>query len=203
MAIGANENRQREFEAAALPYLTPLFNFALKMTRSRERAEDLVQDTYLRAYRAYATFTPGTNMKAWLFQILKNVHINVYRSAKCRPEDVAFDAIEGVAEAHIDEGWSSDFAPETPETIVMNGVLDGEIQEALEALPEEFREVVLLAFVEEMSYREIADVLGIPMGTVMSRLHRGRKLLQARLTEFATRRGFAPRRPALAVEAWA
>jgi len=202
MTTPATDDRRIEFEAEALPYLTPLFSFALKMTRNRERAEDLVQDTYLRAYRAYGSFTPGTNMKAWLFQILKNVHINAYRSGRCRPEDVAFDTIEGVAEGHIEAGWSSEFAPETPESIVMSDLMHGEVEEALDGLPEEFREVVLLAFVEELSYREIADVLRIPMGTVMSRLHRGRKLLQSRLQAFAARRGFVGRRapePAVAL----
>ena len=194
MAFGGEMDTKKEFETAALPHLQALFNFALKMTRSRERAEDLVQDTYLRAYRAYATFTPGTNMKAWLFQILKNVHINVYRSGKSRPEDVAWEAIEGVAEGHLDQAWLAASGPETPEAALMNGLLHGEVQEALDAIPEEFREVVVLAFVEEMSYREIADVLQIPIGTVMSRLHRGRKLLQARLLEFATRRRITGRR---------
>lgn len=183
-----DEERRREFEETALPHLPALHNFALKMTRSREKAEDLVQDTFVRAFRAYGSFTPGTNMKAWLFQILKNVHINAYRSAKVRPEDVAFDAIEGIAERAIDETATGGRVPESPEQIVMAEVLDGELRDALASLPEEFREVVVLAFVEEMSYKEIADALAIPIGTVMSRLHRGRKLLQARLQAFGVRR---------------
>src|SRR5215831_3678547 len=183
---GGSSDPKSEFEAAALPHLQALFNFAVSLTRNREKAEDLVQDAYLRAFRAYATFTPGTNIKAWLFQILKNVHINAYRSGKAHPEEVAWEAIDG--------GLDAASPVETPEAAVMNGLLHGEVQEALDAIPVEYREVVVLAFAEEMSYREIADVLRIPIGTVMSRLHRGRKLLQARLLEFASRRGIVGRR---------
>ncbi|HUC43632.1 MAG TPA: sigma-70 family RNA polymerase sigma factor [Candidatus Sulfotelmatobacter sp.] len=173
------------FQEAALAHLSSLFNFALKLTRNRERAEDLVQETYLRAYRASESFTPGTNMKAWLFQILKNAQLNVYRSAKTHPEEVPLEPDE--------DRWAELSGPETPESIVMNGLLDGEIQDALDAVPTEYREVVVLAILEEMSYREIADILGIPIGTVMSRLHRGRKILQAKLHDFAAKRGLLGR----------
>src|SRR6516164_7114050 len=159
------------FQEAALAHLSSLFNFALKLTRNRERAEDLVQETYLRAYRASESFTPGTNMKAWLFQILKNAQLNVYRSAKTHPEEVPLEPDE--------DRWAELSGPETPESIVMNGLLDGEIQDALDAVPTE--------------YREVADILGIPIGTVMSRLHRGRKILQAKLHDFAAKRGLLGR----------
>ena len=184
-----SHKRKSEFEEVALPYLNALFNLALNLTRNPKDAEDLVQETYLRAYRFFDSFKQGTHIKAWLFRILRNTFINRYRAAKVRPEEVELDKIEQAYERVVDKQYLQENQPASPEQWVMDGVLDGEVQEAISAIPEEYRTVVLLALVQEMSYKEIADLLSIPLGTVMSRLHRGRKLLQAKLFEYANRKG--------------
>ncbi|MCP3978706.1 MAG: sigma-70 family RNA polymerase sigma factor [bacterium] len=189
MASGPPHDRKSEFEEVALPYLTPLFNLALNLTRNRKDAEDLVQEAYLRAYRFFDSYQPGTHIKAWLFRILRNTFINRYRAAKARPDEVDFSKVEAAYEQAIEESFLSARRPPSPEALVMDGIVDSEIQEAMVALPEEYRSVVLMALVEEMSYKEIASALAIPIGTVMSRLHRGRKLLQGSLIEVAQRKG--------------
>ena len=189
MAGGLPHNRREEFERVALPHINAMFNLALKLTRNRKDAEDLVQETYLRAYRFFNSYESGTQIKAWLFRILRNTFVNRYRAAKIRPEEVDFDKIESTYEQIVEESFLSDHRAATPEKEVMDGVLDAEIQEALEALPDEYRPVVVMALMEDMSYREIAGVLSIPLGTVMSRLHRGRKMLQAALVDYARRKG--------------
>jgi RNA polymerase sigma-70 factor (ECF subfamily) len=186
---GPPHHRRDEFERVALPHINALFNLALKLTRNRKDAEDLVQESYLRAYRFFDSYEAGTQIKAWLYRILRNTFINRYRAARARPEEVDFDKIESVYEQMVEEGFLTGRRAPTPEAVVMDGVLDSEIQEAMAALPDEYREVVVLALVDELSYKEIAGVLSIPLGTVMSRLHRGRKLLQAALLEYARRKG--------------
>ncbi|MDH3786303.1 MAG: sigma-70 family RNA polymerase sigma factor [Acidobacteriota bacterium] len=181
--------RKAEFEEVALPLLNPLFNLALNLTRNPKDAEDLVQETYLRAYRFFDSYQRGTHVKAWLFRILRNTFINRYRAAKVRPDEVELDKLETAYEKVVDKQFLHDRQPASPEAIVMDGVLDGEVEEAIAAIPEEYRTVVLLALVQEMSYKEISHALSIPLGTVMSRLHRGRKLLQAKLFEYAHRKG--------------
>ena len=179
-------DRRGEFEAHALPHLRALFNLALRLTRNEKDAEDLVQDTYLRAFRFYHRFEPGTNIRAWLFRILKNQFLNRVQQEK---------PLTGTAEL-ADTGDSrvaleSAFPhtpPRTPEQEVMDSVTAGEVEEALALLPPEYRLVVTLALSEEMSYKEIADTMGIPIGTVMSRLHRGRKFLQSKLHAYAAHR---------------
>jgi len=187
--------RKREFEEVALPYIDPLFNLALNLTRNRKDAEDLVQETFLRAYRFFDSYQPGTHIKAWLFRILRNTFINRYRAAKVRPDEVDFSKIEASYEQAIDEDFVRNKRPPSPEDVVMNGVLDAEVQQALDAIPEDYRTVVLLALAEEMSYKEIAAALSIPLGTVMSRLHRGRKLLQVALLDYAKKRGILKSTP--------
>ena len=189
MAFGPPHRRKEEFEEVALPHLDALFNLALSLTRNRKDAEDLVQETFLRAYRFFHTYRAGTHIKAWLFRILRNTFINRYRARKVRPDEVEFGAIEASYEQMIDQSFLQQRTPPSPEKVVMDDVLDGEIEQALASLPEEYRAVVLMALLEEMSYKEIAAALSIPLGTVMSRLHRGRKMLQASLVEFARRRG--------------
>ena len=189
MSNGPPHERKREFEEVALPYLNALFNLALNLTRNRKDAEDLVQEAYLRAYRFFDSYKPGTQIKAWLFRILRNTFINRYRAARVRPEEVHFDKVELAYERMIDEQFLRKNAPISPEQLVMDGVLDDEIQQAMAGLAEEYRAVVVMALVEEMSYKEISSALAIPLGTVMSRLHRGRKLLQATLADYAVRRG--------------
>jgi RNA polymerase sigma-70 factor (ECF subfamily) len=189
VAFGPPHQRKGEFEEVALPHLDALFNLALNLTRNRKDAEDLVQETFLRAYRFFDTYRRGTHIKAWLFRILRNTFINRYRARKARPEEVEFGAIEATYEQMIEQTFIRDHTPPSPEEIVLEGVLDEEIQQAMARLPEEYRTVVLMALLEEMSYKEIAAALSIPLGTVMSRLHRGRKMLQASLMEFARRKG--------------
>jgi RNA polymerase sigma-70 factor (ECF subfamily) len=186
---GPPHDRKEEFETVALPYLNALFNLAVNLTRNRKDAEDLVQETYLRAYRFFDSYQPNTQIKAWLFRILRNTFINRYRASKIRPEEIHFDKIETAYERMVEERFLRERQPTSPEKLVMEGVLDGEIQQAMDGLPQEYRVVVLMALVEEMSYKEIAAALSIPLGTVMSRLHRGRKLLQKSLLEYAKRRG--------------
>ena len=184
------EDRKREFEETALPHADALFNFALRMVRSEKNAEDLVQDTYLRAYRFFDRFTPGTNCRAWLFRILKNVHINGYRKNQRSPDMVAWDQVE----EFYDTVTPEDFVQrhKTPEEEAIEGHIDVRIEEAIAGLSEEYRAVVVLNFAEDLAYREIAEVLDIPIGTVMSRLHRARKILQAKLGEYARSQGILP-----------
>lgn len=179
-----------EFEAEALRHLDALYRTALRMTRSEADAEDLVQETYIRAFRFRDQFTLGTNMKAWLFRILTNTFINTYRRKAAQPE---VTDLEGVDEFSLYRRMADDRAASSspdPEAELLNGVVDTEVTDALEALPEKFRSTVLLD-VEGFSYKEIAEMLGIPIGTVMSRLHRGRKFLQKRLYDLARERGIA------------
>jgi len=185
--------RKEEFEEVALAHFDALFNLALNLTRNRKDAEDLVQEAYLRAYRFFDSYQKGTHIKAWLFRILRNTFINRYRAQKVRPEEVDFGKIEATYEQMIEETFIRDRTPPSPEELVMDRVLDDEIQQAMGRLPEEYRTVVLMALLEEMSYKDIAAAMSIPLGTVMSRLHRGRKLLQASLLEFARRKGIVGR----------
>ncbi len=189
MGEGPPHSRKEEFEAVALPFIDPLFNLALNLTRNRKDAEDLVQETYLRAYRFFDSYRPGTHIKAWLFRILRNTFINRYRASRSRPEQVDFAKVEEAYETIVDEEFLNRRRPPSPEQVVMDGVLDAEVQEAMAALPEEYRVVVIMALAEEMAYKEIAEALSIPLGTVMSRLHRGRKLLQTSLLDYARRKG--------------
>lgn len=178
------------FEADALSYLDALYRTALRMTRSEADAEDLVQETYIRALRFRDQFTRGTNLKAWLFRILTNTFINTYRRRKAQPE---FTDLEGVDEFSLYRRMSdlrSASASPNPEQEFLDGIVDTEVTDALAELPEKFRTVVLLD-VEGLAYKEIAETLGIPIGTVMSRLHRARKILQKRLYDLAQQRGIA------------
>jgi RNA polymerase sigma-70 factor (ECF subfamily) len=179
-----------EFEAEALRHLDALYRTALRMTRSEADAEDLVQETYIRALRFRDQFTLGTNMKAWLFRILTNTFINTYRRKAAQPE---VTDLEGVDEfslyRRMVDDRSASSSPD-PEAELLKSVVDTEVTDALEELPEKFRTTVLLD-VEGFSYKEIAEMLSIPIGTVMSRLHRGRKFLQKRLYDLARERGIA------------
>jgi RNA polymerase sigma-70 factor (ECF subfamily) len=179
-----------EFETEALRHLDALYRTALRMTRSEADAEDLVQETYIRAFRFKDQFTLGTNMKAWLFRILTNTFINTYRRKAAQPDVTDLD---GVDEFSLYRRMADDRAASSspdPEAELMSRVVDTEVTDALEELPEKFRTAVLLD-VEGFSYKEIAEMLSIPIGTVMSRLHRGRKFLQKRLYDLARERGIA------------
>lgn len=177
------------FEQQALSFLDALYRTGLRMTRSEADAEDLVQETYIRAFRFRDQFTPGTNMKAWLFRILTNTFINAYRRKATQPQTTELDDVEETALHRHMAKTGAEASPE-PERVVLDSMVDSEIREALEDLPEHFRTVVLLD-VEGFAYKEIAEMLDIPIGTVMSRLHRGRKFLQRRLYDLARERGIA------------
>ena len=158
------------------------------MTRNPADAEDLVQDTMLRAYRAFDRFEPGTNLKAWLFRIMTNAYINTYRKRQREPQKVSSDEVEEFDLYQELKNHDSQFEA-TPENIVLDSLVDSDITEAIEDLPEQFRLAVVLSDVEGFTYAEMADIMQVPMGTVMSRLHRGRKALQKRLWELAKDRG--------------
>jgi RNA polymerase sigma-70 factor, ECF subfamily len=182
-----DEDKQR-FRDDALPLLDSLYGAALRMTRNPADAEDLVQETMLRAYRAFDRFEPGTNLKAWLFRIMTNAYINTYRKRQREPRKVSTEDVEDFDLYRELKNHDTQFDA-TPETIVLDSLVDSDITEAIEDLPDQFRLAVVLADIEGFSYAEMADIMQVPMGTVMSRLHRGRKALQKRLWEVAKDRG--------------
>jgi RNA polymerase sigma-70 factor (ECF subfamily) len=183
---------QADFERDALQFARQLYSAALRMTRNPSDAEDLVQETYLKAYRAYDSFEEGTNLKAWLYRILTNTYINKYRRESRRPSEVDLGAVEDLyLYRRIGSEESAD-ASRTTEDRVLDGLVESDIKQAVEELPENFRLPVLLADLEGFSYKEIAEILDIPIGTVMSRLHRGRKAMQKRLWDYARQRGLLP-----------
>lgn len=178
---------RQQFANEAMQYTPQLYSAALRMTRNSADAEDLVQETFLRAYRSFHTFEDGTNLRAWLFRILTNTYINAYRAKQRRPQQQELGDVEDLylyrRVADVDP------LSRSAEDTLFDWFTDGEVKQALEDLPENFRLPVLLADVEEFSYKEIAEMLDIPIGTVMSRLHRGRKQMQKALADFATERG--------------
>jgi RNA polymerase sigma-70 factor (ECF subfamily) len=184
---------QAEFADLAMPYMSALYSAALRMTRNPSDAEDLVQETYLRAYRGFGGFKEGTNLKAWLYKILTNTFINTYRAKKRRPEQVDLDDVEDFYLFRRLGGLEAVEAVRSPEAEVLESIPDQVVKSALEDLPEQFRMAVLLADIEGFSYKEIAEIMDVPIGTVMSRLHRGRKQLQKRLWDLAEERGLVPR----------
>ena len=190
-----NETTSWDFQADQLPYREQLHKTALRLTRNAEDANDLVQETYLKAFRHYGRFEPGTNLKAWLFKILKNTFINEYRRRKQAPTQVDFADLEETFESLIS---TRDRSPvRTPEEELVDTDLDAEVRRAMASLPHNYKVVVLLADIEDYSYKEIAEILAIPVGTVMSRLYRGRRLLERALLSFGIRYNYlheAPRR---------
>ena len=184
------------FTDLAMEHMPSLYSAALRMTRNPADAEDLVQETYLRAYRGFGGFEEGTNLKAWLYRILTNTFINRYRAKKRRPEETDFDDVEDFYLYRRLGGLEEARQNRSAEDELMDLFPEAEVKDAVESLPENFRLPVLLADVEGFSYKEIAEILDIPIGTVMSRLHRGRKALQKALYDFAAERGLAPEEPA-------
>jgi RNA polymerase sigma-70 factor (ECF subfamily) len=180
---------QARFEEDALPFASQLYAAALRMTRNPSDAEDLVQETFLKAYRAYGTFEAGTNLKAWLYRILTNTFINKYRKDNRGPAEVELGDLEDLyLYRRLSEAAPGD-STRSAEDQLLDGLVEEDVRAAVESLPEIFRLPVLLADLEGLSYKEIADILDIPIGTVMSRLHRGRKALEKALFEFARARG--------------
>jgi RNA polymerase sigma-70 factor (ECF subfamily) len=185
-------DRTELFEQEALKHLDALYRTALRMTRNPQDAEDLVQDTYLRAYRFFDQFEPGTNLRAWLFKILTNSYINIHRRAAAEPKNTSIDETEDFSlyQQMARDGRDGSTGSEV-EAEVLDRFAEDDIREAIENLPEAFRMTVLLADVEGFSYKDIAEITGVSKGTVMSRLFRGRRLLQKALWERARAAGFA------------
>jgi RNA polymerase sigma-70 factor (ECF subfamily) len=181
------------FESGALPYRDQLYKTALRMTRSVQDSEDLLQETYLKAFKYYDRFEEGTNLKAWLFRIMKNAFINSYRKKKIRPQFLEFDELqEGFEEA---EAWKSPGFETNPEESFLSSEVDHEVRRALLSLPHDYRMAVLLVDIQDFTYQEVADLLAVPVGTVMSRLYRGRKKMERALLSYGRRYNYLDEPP--------
>jgi RNA polymerase sigma-70 factor, ECF subfamily len=183
------------FTELSMEYMPALYSAALRMTRNASDAEDLVQETYLKAYRGFGGFSEGTNLKAWLYRILTNTYINSYRAKKRRPE---IADVEDVEDLYLYRRLSPDGNGElgrSAEDEALDSFSDEEVKTAIESLPDAFRIAVLLADVEGFSYKEIAEITEVPIGTVMSRIHRGRRALQKALIGYAESRGLVASAP--------
>lgn len=177
--------RQKEFEAEAFPHKDILFNFALRTTGDRDDAHDLLQETFMKAFRFWDKYEKGTNIRAWLFRIMKNSYINRYRKETREPGMVDYDDVENFYDSIRDDSTDSNDLQKS----MYNNMLSDEVTQALQSLPEDFRTVVILCDIEGLMYDEISEFLNCPIGTVRSRLHRGRKMLQEKLFEYAKERG--------------
>lgn len=186
MVAAAKTEKHKAFEHEALPHADILYNYALRMTNDPADADDLVQETFLKAFRFWDKYEQGTNIRAWLFRILKNSYINRYRKVSKEPDTVDYDEVQNFYASIRDE--SAD--PNDLQQSIFGNLLEDEVAGAISELPEDFRTVVILSDIEGLPYEEIAEFVDCPVGTVRSRLHRGRKLLRARLFAYARERGF-------------
>lgn len=180
--------KHKEFEQEALPHMDVLYSFALRTTGNEDDARDLLQETFLKAYRFWDKYERGTNIRAWLFRIMKNSYINRYRKEVKEPDTVDYNDIENFYNSIRSQYTDSNDLQEK----LVRGLLGDEVSKALESLPEDFRTVVILCDIEGLTYEEIAEFVDVPIGTVRSRLHRGRKLLQAKLLDYAKNQGIVP-----------
>jgi RNA polymerase sigma-70 factor (ECF subfamily) len=178
--------KQSDFNEEIIPHLDALYNFGLRLTSDPNDAEDLVQDTIVKAYRFFSSYEKGTNAKAWLFRILKNSYINNYRRKSKKPQQVDYDEVATFYETIRAERTDTSDLEDT----MYRELIDDDITNALDEIPEDFRTVVLLCDVEDFTYEEIANMLDVPIGTIRSRLHRGRNLLKAQLMDYAEDRGY-------------
>lgn len=182
----AEIQKQQDFNEEMLPHLDAIYNFALRLTADPNDAEDLVQDTIVKAFRFFSSYERGTNAKAWLFRILKNSYINNYRKKSKQPHQVDYSEVSQYYESvRSEQSETTDL-----EDLMYREMMDDDVTTALTELPEDFRTVVLLCDVEGFTYEEIANMLDVPIGTIRSRLHRGRNLLRVRLMDYAEKRGF-------------
>lgn len=182
----AEIQKQQDFNQEMLPHLDAIYNFALRLTADPNDAEDLVQDTIVKAFRFFSSYEKGTNAKAWLFRILKNSYINNYRKKSKQPHQVDYSEVSQYYETvRSEQSETTDL-----EDLMYREMMDDDVTTALTELPEDFRTVVLLCDVEGFTYEEIANMLDVPIGTIRSRLHRGRNLLRVRLMDYAEKRGF-------------
>ncbi|NQD90387.1 sigma-70 family RNA polymerase sigma factor [Paenarthrobacter sp. CM16] len=188
VASESPEQRRARFERDAMQYVDQLYSAAMRMARNPSDAEDLVQEAYTKAFSAFHQYKPGTNLKAWLYRILTNTYINLYRKRQREPLQSNSDTIEdwqlAKAESHTSAGLRS------AETEALDHLPDSDVKNALQSIPEEFRLAVYFADVEGYAYKQISEIMNTPIGTVMSRLHRGRKMLRDMLADYATERGF-------------
>jgi len=181
-----------DFSSAKLPYYDQLYKTALRMTRSVPESEDLLQETYLKAFRYYSGFEEGTNLKAWLFRIMKNNFINGYRKRKIQPPQVELDELRDSGD---DLGFDSGIVEESPEAAVLSEEMDDDVARAINALPHDYKMALLLVDIQGQTYQEVADLLEVPVGTVMSRLYRGRAKVEKALIHYGKRLNYLSRAP--------
>ena len=188
-----NETTAWDFNSAKLPYYDQLYKTALRMTRSVPESEDLLQETYLKAFRYYSGFEEGTNLKAWLFRIMKNNFINGYRKRKIQPQQVELDELRDSSDDSL--GLDSGIVEESPEAALLSEEMDNDVARAINALPHDYKMALLLVDIQGHTYQEVADILAVPVGTVMSRLYRGRTRVEKALLVYGKRHNYLARAP--------